>query len=141
MLKNILKFVGIISGGIPFLIVLFSVTACTTNNKVKTDRYLIDEITIRNMTYSDIENVVLRSEKNNGIFACSRVISKTECSTTFRKRTYTGNWISVTWVVDGKSVSTDKIRIAVAKHVKPGAVLKGVIDIQDNQRYSAWFRQ
>ncbi len=112
--------------------------SCATMDKSEIYDYSINEIIIRNSSNDYLKSVQLKVEKNHGIFGCSYIISHAECSTTFPVRAYAGNWINITWQIDGVEVSTGNIRIPVGDDIKRGSVVRGVVEIRNSREISAY---
>ena len=122
------------------LLSLFLV-ACSGNGNLRSESsHLINEIIIKNETQGAIQDAQLKVEKFNRLFACSHILSKTECSTSFPQRPYEGNLISISWKQDGRVNFSKPIRILTGKNVTPGVLMKGIIVIKDSG-YEAYLKQ
>lgn len=103
--------------------------------------YYYDEIVVRNLLSNKLENVEIRVANSHGIFICSYIPAKAECSNKFRKRKYTGNPVSVRWIFQQQNRAAEEFVLQVPTHFDTQTNMRGILEINEYGQVRAYLHQ
>lgn len=119
------------------LICLALVSACVSTNNA--DYY--NEIQLRNNTTSTVTDVVISVRNTGGVFSCSYIPPRGVCSSTFQKRKFLGNPVTVKWTINGIARSTDQFFVTVPQSANKATPLRGVLEMVGNGKIRPYLEQ
>lgn len=125
------------------LIILINITVtlsgCTSLRMQ--DDYLINEVVIRNNASYNIHDVAIKVKDTQGVFGCSYIPAKSECSNKFPASKYLGNPIIVTWTHKNDVSTTDRFVVAVPEGMDRKIPLRGVVIVEGKNQIRTYLDQ
>ena len=103
--------------------------------------YYLNEIVVRNKTYSILENVKLQSEVTGRMFRCGNIAPGAQCSDSFTARPYQSNRISISWMYDGRVRRETKFLPKIPESMSKNRPLRGVLEIRRDGSFAVYFEQ
>lgn len=119
---------------------ILPLSGCATYNPGDAD-LMFNEIIVYNRGSHVINNVELRVEKFNRIFACSPVTSKKICSNAFNARKYEGNVVTISWTDTASTYNEGPMTIEMPDSYSSHIIHTAIIEIDNDEVHSAYFRE
>ncbi len=111
------------------------VTSCA--DLPQTNHLTVAGLTFHNATASPIHNAKLSVHKTHGMIGCGVILPYKECSTTFPRRQYQGNAITVTWQQAGQTWSLTNVPVDLPEHPIPGRPTTARVTLGENGSVTA----
>ena len=104
----------------------------------------INNLVIKNLTLTDVNDVEIRVEKLKGIFNCNLILTDSFCSNGFRERAYENNQITISWTGRNQRHAIGPITINISQALiaineKDHKPYTAVIELRKDGEFDAYF--
>ena len=122
---------------------IMGISACSISSP-SDNKSTIDNLVVKNLTRTDVENVEIRVEKIKGLFICNMILADSFCSNGFRERTYQNNQITISWSDKKQRHTTGPISINMSQALitineKKHLPYTAVIELKNEGEFDAYF--